>query len=150
MEPLGIKGKQPLKTKPNYLLKTKSETRYSSLLSETQKSKRSPSPKIKIQNLDEKEERDQSCHSHAISDSLTHGHRFIRPTQLQPYYYYRKNPKQTLDDDTTITTVMPTRSPRRRRRERTNRSGFRLAFCNHHRFRCEVRWGFEEHCSRCL
>ena len=59
------------KTKPNSLLKTEIKTRYSSVFSETQKSKPSPSPKIKIQNLDEKEVSDQRCHSHAIFDSLT-------------------------------------------------------------------------------
>ena len=67
MEPLGIKGKEPLKTKPNSLLKTKSETRYSSFFSETQKSKRYPSPNIKIQNLDEKVASDQRCYSHAMA-----------------------------------------------------------------------------------
>ena len=59
------------KTKPNSLLKTEIKTRYSSVFLETQKSKPSPSPKIKIQNLDEKEVSDQRCHSHAIFDSLT-------------------------------------------------------------------------------
>ena len=47
------------------------QTRNSSLFLETQKSKPYPSPKIKIQNLDEKEVSDQRCPSHAISDSLT-------------------------------------------------------------------------------
>ena len=55
------------KTKPNSLLKTEIKTRNSSVFSETQKSKPSPSPKIKIQNLDEKEVSNQRCHSHAIS-----------------------------------------------------------------------------------
>ena len=59
------------KTKPNSLLKTEIKTHYSFVFSETQKSKPSPFPKIKVQNLDEKEVSDQRCHSHAISDSLT-------------------------------------------------------------------------------
>ena len=59
------------KTKPNSLLKTEIKTRNSSVFSETQKSKPFPSPKIKIQNLDEKEVNNQRCHFHAISDSLT-------------------------------------------------------------------------------
>ena len=76
---------------------------------------------------------------------LSHnGHRFIRPTQPQPYYNYKRKPKQTLDDVTTTTTVTPTRSPRRRRRGKTIRWGVRSAFFNRRRFRCEVRWGFEE------
>ena len=66
------------------------QTRNSSLFLETQKSKPYPSPKIKIQNLDEKEVSDQR---YILTKSLIlshNGHRFIRPTQLQPYYYYRK------------------------------------------------------------
>ena len=59
------------KIKPNSLSKTEIKTRNSSVFSETQKSKPFPSPKIKIQNLDEKEVSDQRCHSHAISNSLT-------------------------------------------------------------------------------
>ena len=47
------------------------ETHNSSLFLETKKSKPYPSPKIKIQNIDENEVSDQRCHSYAISDSLT-------------------------------------------------------------------------------
>ena len=102
------------KTKPNSLLKTKIKTRYSSVFPETQKSKPSPSYKIKIQNLDEKEVSNQRCHSHTMatdsSDQLN----------LNPTTTTKENPKQTLDDNTTTTAVTPTRSPRRRRRGRTN------------------------------
>ena len=64
---------------------------------------------------------------------------------LNPTTTTKENPKQTLDDDDSITTaVTPTKSPRkRRRRGRTNRWGFRSAFYNRRRFRCEVRRGFE-------
>ena len=63
---------------------------------------------------------------------------------LNPTTTTKENPKQTLDDNTTTTAVRPTKLPRRRRRGRTNRWGFRLAFCNRRRFRCEVQWGFKE------
>ena len=59
------------KTKPNSLLKTEIKTHNSSVSLETQNSKPSPSSKIKIQNLDEKQVSDQRCHSHVISNSLT-------------------------------------------------------------------------------
>ena len=59
------------KIKPNSLSKTEIKTRNSSVFSETQESKPSPSPKIKIKNIDEKKVSDQRCHSHTISDSLT-------------------------------------------------------------------------------
>ena len=87
--------------KPNSLLKTKIKTQLTPLFSETQKSKPSPSPKIKIQNLDEKEVSDQRCHSHTMAiDSLDQ-------FNLNPTTTTEENPKQTLDDDTTTTAVMP-------------------------------------------
>ena len=102
------------KTKPNSLLKTEIKTRYSSVFSETQKSKPSPSPKIKIQNLDEKEVSDQRYQSHAMATDSSD------QINLNPTTTIEENPKQTLGNDTT-TTVTPTRSPRLRRRGRTNR-----------------------------
>ena len=98
------------KTKPNSLLKTKIITRNSSLFSETQKSKPSPSPKIKIQNLDEKEVSDQRCHSHAISDSLT---------QRPPIYQTNSSStllllqKKTLNKPQTTTLLLLSRPPDR-------------------------------------
>ena len=79
-------------------------------------------PKIKIQNLDEKEVSDQRCHSHAISDSLTQWppiHQ-TNSTSTLLLLLQKKTLKKILDDNTTTTAVTLTRSSRRRRRGRTN------------------------------
>ena len=137
------------KTKPNSLLKTEIKTRNSSIFSETQKSKPSHSPQKQNPKLRwERSQRSEVPFSRNLRFSHTMATDSLDQLNLNPTTTTKENPKQTLDDDTTTTVVMPTRSPRRRRRGRTIRWGFRSAFYNRRRFRCEVRRGFEEFVRR--
>ena len=133
------------KTKPNSLLKTEIKTQFS----ETQKLKPSPSPQNQNPKLRwERSQRSEVPFSRNLRFSHTMATDSSDQLNLNPTTTTKENPIQTLDDDTTTIAVTPTRSPRRIRRGRTIRWGFRLAFCNRRRFRCEVRRGFEEFVRR--